>query len=62
MLKILVNYIKYSGIWIGFVINPFHWELSFETVQPDNLNPKAHGIFLRIGPFWIKGVIDDGSW
>jgi hypothetical protein len=62
MLKILVKYIKYSGLWVGLVFNPLHWEFRFTTIQPDDLNPKAHGIFLTIGPVWIRGVIDDGSW
>jgi hypothetical protein len=49
-------------MWIGFVVNPFHWEVRFTTIQPDDLNPKAHGFYLSLGPFWARVVIDDGEW
>ena len=62
MLKTFLNYLQYSGIWISVALNPFHWALRFDTVQPDDLNPKGHGMTLTIGPLSIKGVIDDGSW
>ena len=58
----LKNYLKHSGIWIGVVVNPMHWEIRFVTIQPDDLNPKAHGFFLSLGPLWARVVIDDGEW
>jgi hypothetical protein len=62
MLKILSKYIKYSGIWIGFVVNPFHWKLTFEFLHPDGLNPNMRGIYISGGPIWVRVVLDDGSW
>lgn len=61
-LKNLSNYVKYSGIWFGVVINPAHWEFRFTTIQPDDLNPNAHGFLLSLGPIWVRAVIDDGAW
>jgi hypothetical protein len=58
----LKNYLKYSGMWMGFVFNPYHWELSFTGIQPDDLNPKHYGFMISLGPVWVRGVIDDGSY
>lgn len=62
MLKNLSNYIRYSGVWVGAVINPFHWEFKFEFMHPDELNPAMRGIFVSLGPVWLRGVLDNGSW
>jgi len=62
MLKTLSNYLKYSGIWVGFAINPFHWKLDFEWLHPDDLNPNMYGSYISFGPVWVRIVIDDGSW
>jgi len=62
MLKILNNYLKYSGVWISFAINPYHWRLSFEFMHPDDLNPNMRGVFVSLLFISIRMVIDDGSW
>jgi hypothetical protein len=62
MLKTLSNYIKYSGIWFGLVINPFHWDFRFQTLHPDDLNPNMRGIYISFGPIWTRIVIDNGTW
>lgn len=62
MLKNLNNYLKYSGIWVGLVINPYHWDFRIEKMHPDELNPNMVGLYLAGGPVWIRIVIDDGSW
>lgn len=61
-LKILSNYFRFSGIWVGAVINPCHWNFSFEFLHPDELNPKMKGVYVSVGPVWARLVIDDGSW
>lgn len=58
----LKNYLKYSGLWMGLVFNPCHWELKFTGIQPDDLNPKKYGFMISIGPVWVRGAIDDGSY
>jgi hypothetical protein len=38
-MKKVFNYLKYSGVWIGLIVNPFHWRLAWdkETKEwPDN--------------------------
>jgi len=59
---ILKNYLKHSGLWMGLVINPYHWEFKVDNIQPDELNPKNYGFMISLGPIWVRGVIDDGSW
>ena len=61
-LKILINYIKYSGIWAGVAINPFHWQFKLEFLQPDELNPDMTGFYISVGPVWVRLIIDNGSW
>ena len=62
MLKNLSKYIQYSGIWVNFAANPFHWTFRFDFLHPDDLNPKMRGIYVVCGPIGIRMVIDDGSW
>lgn len=57
-----MKYLKYSGIWAGVVFNPYHWEITSQLITPDDLNPNQHGVFISIGPFWLRAIIDDGSW
>lgn len=57
-----MKYLKYSGIWCGVAVNPYHWQLKLENILPDDMNPKQNGVFISIGPFWIRIIIDDGSW
>ena len=57
----LKNYLKHSGLWLGLVFNPCHWEIRFETIR-DELNPNAKGFYISLGIIWIRGVIDDGTW
>jgi hypothetical protein len=58
----LKNYLKYSGMWMGFVLNPYHWEFKIQRIKPDDMNPKNHGFMIACGPVWVRGVIDDGTW
>jgi hypothetical protein len=61
-LKILSKYIRYSGIWVSFAINPFHWRVNFEFMHPDELNPNMRGVFISLLPISIRIIVDDGSW
>ena len=62
MLKTFINYLKHSGIWIGFVFNPLHWQIKIETFSPDDMNPKLYGFTMHIAACWIKIIVDDGSY
>ena len=57
----LKNYLKHSGIWMGVVLNPYHWELANRTDGIGELAAKVCSRFVSIGPLWIRVVIDDGS-
>jgi hypothetical protein len=57
-----MNWLKYSGVWMGIVLNPFHWEICFTGVEPDDLNPRRWGAFASLGPLWVRVIIDDGTW
>jgi hypothetical protein len=57
----LKNYLKHSGLWVGLVFNPYHWEIRFDLLT-DELNPNTKGFYISVGVIWIRGVIDDGSW
>ena len=62
MLKTLSKYISYSGVWVSFALNPFHWRLSFEWMHPDELNPNMRGVFISLLPISVRIIVDDGSW
>jgi hypothetical protein len=57
-----MKWLKHSGIWIGLVINPYHWQLRFLLSGPTELDPAMRSVYLHLGPIWIKAVLDDGSW
>ena len=60
MMSQILNYCKYSGIWFGFVVNPFHWQFGF---REDYFSDKY--VFencLHLGPVWLRVIIDDGRW
>ena len=61
-LKTLLNYCKYSGVWISIALNPFHWRLSFESQKPNDMDPKRYSTFITIGPICTRIVLDDGTW
>lgn len=66
-LKILTNWVKYSGVWIGFVLNPYHWEpdVKFKTRNSELTDGDIWGIMfleINLGFVWLRIVIDDGRW
>jgi hypothetical protein len=59
----LKNYLKHSGLCIGLIINPYHWEkIRFNITGPTELDPSMHTFFISLGPIWIRGVVDNGDW
>jgi len=62
MLKNLIKYLRYSGVWIGFVLNPFHWNFQFQLLKPTEMDPHQRGLYINFGPFWLRMVIDDGTY
>jgi hypothetical protein len=62
MLKNFLNYCKYSGVWVNFAANPYHWRFSFDLHNPDEMDPKMHSVFISVGPLSVRAVLDDGTW
>jgi hypothetical protein len=61
ILQLVYSYIRYSGIWIGIVFNPFHWQFGLKS-NYDVLNNNIFDNSLHLGPVWIRVIIDDGKW
>ena len=57
----LKNFLKYSGLWFGFVVNPYHWQFVNKREGVGELAPSVLGRFISVGPLWVRLVIDDGS-
>ena len=60
--SLLKDYLKYSGVWIGIVLNPFHWRFKVVKGSEGIFDDSIYEISVYVGPFWIRVVIDDGSW
>jgi len=58
----LKNYLKYSGLWAGLVLNPYHWNFKFEFNPPHEIDTYIFHFELYLGLVWLRMVIDDGSW
>lgn len=52
-----LKYVKYSGVWVGLVLNPYHWQFEWRK-EKDKV--KSDTFFL--GPLWLTIVIDNGNW
>lgn len=59
----LKNCLKYSGLWAGFVLNPYHWQFKITRGSEGILDDDViFGLGIYFGPVWIRVAIDDGSW
>ena len=58
----LKNYLKHSGLWAGFVLNPYHWNFKLEVDPPQLIDTYLFHFELYLGLIWIRIVIDDGTW
>lgn len=61
-LKNFLNYCKYSGIWISFALNPFHWTIGGSVQTPTDVDPAYYGFNFTFGPLTVRVALDDGSW
>lgn len=67
ILKNLLNWFKYSGVWVGFVFNPYHWEPDLKLKTRNSLltDHDVWGIIfleINLGFVWLRVIIDDGRW
>jgi len=63
-MKKFIEYLRYSGVWIGIVLNPFHWQPKIETRDPlfSDMNPNGKLLYISLGPLWIRIVINDATY
>jgi hypothetical protein len=61
-MKKIFSYLRYSGIWIGFVLNPLHWQIAWARGSKEWPNDYLFENCLYIGPIYIRVIIDDGRW
>ena len=61
-LRNLIKYVQYSGIWIGFVLNPFHWRLGYASGRDEIMGPNSYFVKITLLCVGLNVVIDDGSW
>ena len=60
-LKNFLKWFEYSGVWVGFVLNPFHWEPDIKVIT-DKAEFGLVYFELNLGLVWLRVVIDDGRW
>ena len=61
-MKKIFSYLRYSGVWIGFVLNPLHWQIAWARGSTEWPNDYLFENCLYIGPIYIRVIIDDGRW
>ena len=68
MLKKCLKWLEFSGVWVGVVLNPYHWEPDLK-IRTNNDMPDSGGndwgvlfLELNLGFVWIRIIIDDGRW
>jgi hypothetical protein len=62
MLKNFLDYVRFSGIWVSFALNPFHWRLSGSFHKPTDTDPSMYAIYITVGPLSVRTVLDNGTW
>jgi hypothetical protein len=58
----MIKWLKYSGVWVTFALNPYHWRIDFEMHGPDDMDPAKHIIIATVGPLTLRIITDDGSY
>jgi hypothetical protein len=59
-----MEWLKYSGLWITLIFNPFHWRLSYcvDPAKNEWPAPSRREIAVQIFMLTIRLVIDNGDW
>jgi hypothetical protein len=59
-----MDWLRYSGIWLTLVVNPFHWQFQWFRNEhpwvcpaPNRSEYTAQFLFLS-----IRLTVDDGAW
>lgn len=62
MLKTLNKYLKYSGVWITVVVNPYHWQFKINTRESQQFAPDMCEVTIYLGPICLRACLDNGDW
>ena len=62
MLKNLNKFLEYSGVWLGVVLNPYHWKFRISTQSDSDVDDWVFYFEVYFGPVWLRVIIDDGRW
>lgn len=61
-MKKMFKYLRYSGVWIGLILNPFHWRIAWDKEIKQWPDDRMFENCVYVGPIYIRVIIDDGSW
>lgn len=61
-MKKIISYLKYSGVWVGVILNPYHWRFAWSRGTNEWPETYLFENCIYIGPIYIRVIIDDGSW
>ena len=56
-----MNWLKYSGIWVTLVCNPYHWRVSFRN-ESDSAWPDTTEYVVQLVCVSVRVVVDNGSY
>ena len=57
-----MKWLKYSGVFITIVLNPFHWRLGYASGRDEIMGPNSYFVKITLLCVGLNVVIDDGSW
>jgi hypothetical protein len=57
-----MNWLRYSGIWITLVGNPYHWRVGFNDIDTIWSGPDCHEYSLQLLMISVRVVIDNGQY
>jgi hypothetical protein len=64
MMENIFNWVRYSGIWVTLILNPFHWRVAFNKNPYDTEWPAPDRTEIQVQIFMlsIRLVTDTGRW
>lgn len=58
----LLNYLKYSGVFITIVLNPLHWRLGYASGRDEIMGPNSWFCKITLLAVGVNVVVDNGDW
>jgi hypothetical protein len=57
----MMKWLRYSGVWITLIVNPFHWDFRWEVIKDEELG-RIDTLELQFLCINIRVILDDGKW